>query len=69
MIEIEEICIWLEIDWVETRCGVQWLITSICVTLWAKGFLDPNCNEAIIEKISIFKEIPPNFTYLQKSKF
>ena len=33
----------------------------------AKGHLDLNFNEAVIYKISIFKEIAPNFTYSQKS--
>ena len=33
----------------------------------AKGFLDSNFNEAVIDKISIFHEIAPNFTYSQKS--
>ena len=35
----------------------------------AKGFLDSNFNEAVIDKISVFQEIAPNFTYLQKSQF
>ena len=30
----------------------------------AKGFLDSNCNEAVIDKISSFNEIAPNFTRL-----
>ena len=29
----------------------------------AKQFLDANFNEAVIDKISIFQEIAPNFTY------
>ena len=33
----------------------------------AEGVLDSNFNEAIIDKISIFHDIAPNFTYLQKS--
>ena len=32
----------------------------------AKGFLDLNINEAVIDKISNFHEIAPNFTYSQK---
>ena len=32
-----------------------------------KDLLDSNFNYAVIYKISIFKEIAPNFTYLQKS--
>ena len=28
-----------------------------------KGFLDSNPNEAVIDKISNFHEIAPNFTY------
>ena len=31
-----------------------------------KEFLDLKFNEAVIDKISNFKEIAPNFTYLQK---
>ena len=33
----------------------------------AKGFLDSKFNNAVIDKISIFHEIAPNFTFLQKS--
>ena len=33
----------------------------------AKGFLDSNLNQAVIDKISIFHEIGPNFTYSPKS--
>ena len=33
----------------------------------AKGFLDSNFNQAVIDKISNFHEIDPNFTYLLKS--
>ena len=35
--------------------------------LCAKGFLDLNFNQAVIDKISNFHEIAPNFTYLLKS--
>ena len=35
--------------------------------IFAKGFLDSNFNEAVIDKISFFHEIAPNFTYSQKS--
>ena len=31
-----------------------------------KGLSDSNVNQAVIGKISIFKEIAPNFTYSQK---
>ena len=34
--------------------------------LCAKGILDSNFNQAAIDKISIFHEIDPNFTYSQK---
>ena len=34
-----------------------------------KGFLNSNFNEALIDKISIFQEIVPNFTYSQKFVF
>ena len=33
----------------------------------AKGFLDSNFNQAVIDKISSFHEIAPNFTFSQKS--
>ena len=33
----------------------------------AKEFLDSNFNWAVIDKISNFQEIAPNFTYSQKS--
>ena len=33
----------------------------------AKGILDSNFNQAVIDKISIFHEIAPNFTYSQQS--
>ena len=33
----------------------------------AKELLDSNFNQAVIDKISIFQEIAPNFTYLQAS--
>ena len=40
----------------------------ICVTHVQKGFfLDSNFNQAVINKISNFHKIAPNFTYLQKS--
>ena len=32
-----------------------------------KGFSDSTFNEAVIDKISSFHEIAPNFTYSQKS--
>ena len=32
----------------------------------AKGFSDSNFDEAIIDKISVFHEISPNFTYSKK---
>ena len=34
-----------------------------------KGFLDSNFNQAVIDKISNFQEIAPNFTYSQKLYF
>ena len=36
---------------------------SIC----AKGFLDSNFNQGVIDKISNFQEMVPSFTYTQKS--
>ena len=38
-------------------------IRHIC----AKGFLDSNFDKVVIDKISHFHEIAPNFTYSQKS--
>ena len=35
----------------------------------AKGFLDSNFNQAVIDKISNFQDIDPDFTYSQKSYF
>ena len=32
----------------------------------AKGFLDLNVNQAVIDKLSKCQEIAPNFTYSQK---
>ena len=48
------------------KCGVRQIIiiTIICVTLCAQGFLDLNFNQAVIDKISIFHEIAPNFTVI-----
>ena len=40
-------------------------ICHIC----AKGVLDSNLKKAVIDKISNFQEIAPNFTYLQQSYF
>ena len=37
--------------------------------IYAKGFLYSNFNLAVIDKISHFHEIAPNFTYLLKSYF
>ena len=35
----------------------------------AKGYLDSNFNKAVIDKISNFHEIAPNFTYSQNRHF
>ena len=35
--------------------------------IYAKGFLDSNINYAVIDKISNFQEIAPNFTYPQQT--
>ena len=37
--------------------------------IFAKGFLDSNFNQAVINKISNFYAIAPNLTYSQKSEF
>ena len=48
----------------------MWFVTDnyTCHTC-AKGFLDSNFNQAVINKMSNFHEIDPNFTYSQKSQF
>ena len=40
----------------------------MCQT-YAKGFSDSNFDEAVIDKLSNFHKIAPNFTYSQKSYF
>ena len=42
---------------------------SYIVYMCTKEFSYSNFKEAVIGKISIFQEIPQNFTYLQKLKF
>ena len=37
--------------------------------IYADGFLDSNFNQAVIDKISNFQEIAPNFTYSQNHNF
>ena len=37
--------------------------------LRATGFLDSNFNQTVIDKISNFQEMSPNFAYSQKSYF
>ena len=44
------------------------MLAVIMCHICAEGFLDSNFNQAVIDKISIFHEIAPNFTYLQKKK-
>ena len=46
-------------------CAVN--IHNYMCHMCAKGFLDSNINLAVIEKITDFQEIDPNFTYSQKS--
>ena len=38
-----------KIDSVETKCGVQWLMTIIRVIHVQKGYLDLNLKEAVID--------------------
>ena len=50
----------------ETWCAVHdhnYYMCHIC----AKGFLDSNFNQAILDKISDFHKIAPNFTFSPKS--
>ena len=42
---------------------------SYTCRICAKGFLDTNFNQAVIDKISNFQEIGPNFTYSQNRIF
>ena len=51
----------------KTKCGIWQTIAMIL--LCAIEFLDPNFNQAVIDKILNFQEIPPNFMFLQKSYF
>ena len=44
-------------------CGVWQIITNICVTYVPKYFFYLNYNEAVIDKMSTFHEMAPNFTY------
>ena len=49
---------------------LEWkIITVIMSNIWANEFSDLKFKEAVIDKISSFQEIAPNFTYLQKSYF
>ena len=44
-----------------------WCVADICnymCYIRAKGFLDSNFNKAVIDKISNFYKIAPNFTYI-----
>ena len=48
----------------------MWCATDIynyMCDIYAKEFLVSNFNQAVIDKISIFQEIAPNFTFSQKS--
>ena len=49
-------------DSVETNCGVWQLFTIIYITYVQKDFSDSSFYGALIDKISIFHEIPLNFT-------
>ena len=54
---------------VETKYGVRKINIVICVTYVQKDFIDSNFNQAVIDKISNFHKIAPNFTYSQKSSY
>ena len=45
----------------------MWCVSDNHNIICAKELLDSNFNYSVIYKISSFKEIAPNFTYLQKS--
>ena len=50
------------------KYGMQKIITVICVTYVQKDFtIQTLILKAVIDKISIFHEIAPNFTYSKKS--
>ena len=60
-----EICIQLKIDKVEeTKCCVRKIITIICVTCVQNN---ANFNWTLVNKISHFNVIDPNFTHSQKN--
>ena len=42
---------------------------SFMCHICAKGFLNSNFNEAVIDKISVLTKLPQNFTFSQKSQF
>ena len=48
----------------EIRCAAN--IHNYMCHICAKGFLDLNFNQAVLDKIPNFHEIAPNFTYSQK---
>ena len=50
----------------ETWCAADVYNNYMC-HICAKGFLDSIFNEAVIDKISNFHKIAPNFTFSQKS--
>ena len=62
-----EIYIKLKIDKVETKCDVLQIIIIICVARVQKNFLSSSFNYAVIDKISNFHDIAPNFTFSQIS--
>ena len=59
--------LYLTENWLEREIWFAEDNHSCMCHIYAKGFLDSNFNEAVIDKISIFHEIAPNFTFSQKS--
>ena len=54
-----------QLSWNEMCCASD-NCKYMCHT-FAKEFLNSNFNEAVIDKISIFQDIAPNFTFSQIS--
>ena len=61
------ICIKMKIDLTDLvgmKCSELTIIyNNYMCHMCAKGFLDANFNQAILDKMSIFRKIAPNFTY------
>ena len=63
----KKICVLLKINLMETKFSVRRIIAIIWVTCVKKNIQIRTLNLEVIGKVSIFQEIPPNFTSSQKS--